>query len=636
MATVAIPKRQENQAIPSPETVLISFLLKHVLIDQEKLAYAERVRGKLVSKKTLLQVLQDLNYVTDEGLRRALQKDRVGMRIGDLLVELGFLQEGDLRAALALQKENDGTKKLGEILTENHFIEEAKFIEILSYQMGIATVDLATAQMDSTLLAKAPKSWFQKHKLAPVRTEDNQVILALADPLDQRDVKAARDVFGHEAQVGIAPAQAIEEFLAKFERINTKTANRYDESTVVGVINSLLDDAQAENVSDIHIEPMRDRLRVRFRCDGVLMNYKSLSLDLAAPISSRLKIMSKLDIAERRRHQGGRILYESSQTGNTLDLRISFYVTIHGEKIVLRLLNRKGEMLALEDIGMAPKMLKRFREDALDLPSGVLIITGPTGSGKTTTLYGSVNYLNDSETSIITAEDPVEYVIEGISQCAINPRIGVTFEETLRHIVRQDPDVIVLGEIRDNFSAETAIQAALTGHKVLTTFHTEDSIGGLLRLMNMDIEAFLISSTVICVVAQRLLRKVCPQCAEPHHPSPAELRRLGYLPEDLIGAKFRVGKGCPHCRYQGTKGRVGVFELLVLNEQVKDAILQNRTSYEIRRISVETSGLVTLFEDGFIKAAQGQVPLTEVMKNLPKLEKIRPIGDLCRLLGTVL
>jgi len=404
----------------------------------------------------------------------------------------------------------------------------------------------------------------------------------------------------------------------------------------VGIINSILDDAQAENASDIHIAPMSDRLRIRLRCDGILVNYKTLNLDLLAPISSRLKIMSKLDIAERRRHQGGRILYESSQTGNTLDLRISFYVTIHGEKIVLRLLNRKGELLALEDIGMAPKMLKRFKEDALDLPSGVLIITGPTGSGKTTSLYGSVNYLNDSETSIITAEDPVEYVIEGISQCAINTQIGVTFEETLRHIVRQDPDVIVLGEIRDNFSAETAIQAALTGHKVLTTFHTEDSIGGLLRLMNMDIEAFLISSTVVCVVAQRLLRKVCPQCAEPYHPSPVELRRLGYLPEDLAGAKFKIGKGCPHCRFQGTKGRVGVFELLVLNEQVKDAILQNRTSYEIRRVSVETSGLVTLFEDGFIKAAQGMVPLAEVMKNLPKLEKMRQIGDLCRLLGTSL
>jgi type IV pilus assembly protein PilB len=314
-------------------------------------------------------------------------------------------------------------------------------------------------------------------------------------------------------------------------------------------------------------------------------------------------------------------------------MRVSFYITIHGEKIVLRLLNRKGELLDIKELGMSPRMLERFCLDAIDVPNGVMIVTGPTGSGKTTTLYSCVNYLNDMQSSIITAEDPVEYVIDGISQCSINPKIGLTFEETLRHIVRQDPDVIVLGEIRDAFSAETAIQAALTGHKVLTTFHTEDSIGGLVRLLNMNIEAFLISSTVVCVVAQRLLRHVCPACAEPYIPTSIEMSRIGYSGNDLIGAEFRIGRGCKECRFTGYRGRVGIFELLVMNEMVKDAILTKKSSYEIRRISIETSGLVTLLEDGLVKAAKGLVSLQEVLRQLPRLGKPRPLHELRRLLG---
>ncbi len=628
------------QSTPAPAKhkgsgeVLAAFLQKHRLVTPEQLSYALRVQGKLASSKTLLQVLQDLGYVDEAAMRVALQSDRIGIRIGDLLVELGFLRERDLHSALGLQKASGGGRKLGEILIEGHFIDEHKFVEVLSCQMGIPTVDLDAAELDRELFARGAVKWYEKHKMVPVRREgDGSILIAFADPMDNRDLEAAKKIFGHQIVAGIANARSIADFIDKHERINQASQNRYDENTIVGVINAILDAAQLENASDIHIEPLKDRVRVRFRCDGVLLQHKVFATELIAPISSRLKVMAKANIAEKRRHQDGRILYESPTTGNTLDLRVSFYVTIYGEKIVLRLLNRKGEMLELKDVGMAPKMLERFTEDALDLPSGVLIITGPTGSGKTTTLYGCVNHLNDHETSIVTAEDPVEYVIDGIAQCSINPRIGVTFEETLRHIVRQDPDVIVLGEIRDNFSAETAIQAALTGHKVLTTFHTEDSIGGLLRLMNMDIEAFLISSTVVCVVAQRLLRKVCSHCAEPQSLTPTELRRLGYRIEDLAGANFRVGRGCPKCRFTGGKGRVGVFELLVLNEQVKDAILQRKTSYEIRRISMETSGLVTLFEDGLAKSAMGLIALKDVMHHLPRLDKPRPLHDLRRLLG---
>ena len=399
------------------------------------------------------------------------------------------------------------------------------------------------------------------------------------------------------------------------------------------MINNLLDDAIEEGASDIHVEPMKDRLRVRFRLDGVMQHHKDFPKEIAPQLSTRFKVMAQSDIAEKRRHQDGRILFKSHKHGIDLDLRVSIFITIYGEKIVLRLLNNKTSLLDIKEIGMAPRMLEHFIYEAVEVPTGVMIITGPTGSGKTCTLYSCVNYLNDINTSIITAEDPVEIVIDGISQCSINAKIGVTFEETLRHIVRQDPDVIVLGEIRDHFSAETAIQAALTGHKVLTTFHTEDSIGGLIRLMNMEIEAFLISSTVVCVVAQRLLRRICPECAEPYVPTPLDLSRLNVTANDLVGAEFKLGRGCKSCRFSGYRGRVGVFELLVMNEMVKNAILDKRSSYDIRKISIETSGMVTLLEDGLVKGARGEISLKEIISDLPRLGKPRPLAELRRILG---
>jgi len=431
----------------------------------------------------------------------------------------------------------------------------------------------------------------------------------------------------------IARRSLIGAVLTQVEQGSRSQAAAGTEQTAIGYVNSIIADALEMGVSDIHIEPQKSRLRVRFRLDGAMIEHKDFDRDLAPSITSRLKILAGADIAERRRHQDGRIHFDAADVGEDVDIRASFFVTIHGEKVVLRVLNRKTELISIDSLGMGPKMLERFRSDALDVPTGVVIITGPTGSGKTSTLYSCVDYLNNPDTSIITAEDPVEYVIEGISQCSINPKINVTFEETLRHIVRQDPDVIVLGEIRDRFSADTAIQAALTGHKVLTTFHTEDSIGGLLRLLNMDIEAFLISSTVVCVVAQRLLRRVCEHCAEPYAVSAADVRRLGVGVEELRGAAFRLGHGCTHCRFTGYRGRVCVFELLVLNEMVKDAILSRRTSYEIRRISVETSGLVTLVEDGLAKAARGITSLQEVIRDLPRAMKPRSLGEIRRLLG---
>ena len=624
--------------VPAPTMergAIAALLVKEGVISSEQLSYAQRVRSKLLSSKTLLDVLQELGSVTREQIASALRKNSLDIRIGDFLIELGHIRESDLAAALNLQREGGERKMLGDIFIENGFIEERKFIEVLSFQLGFPVAELEFRKLDRKLCSKASFAAYREFLFIPLAVEGGVVTVVFANPLEKRCRDAAEKLFGAGMRPAIASKKSILSAIGSAEKSagNEETAVA-DESTVVGMINKLFDDAITEGVSDIHIEPLKDRLRIRFRHDGIMMLHLELPLEIAPQLSSRIKVMAQADIAERRRHQDGRILYDSRLHGFNLDLRVSFFITIFGEKIVLRLLSKKEAILDIRQIGMAPRMLEQFIGDALETPSGVMIITGPTGSGKTSTLYGCVSHLNNLDTCIVTAEDPVEFVIDGVSQCSINAKIGLTFEETLRHIVRQDPDVIVLGEIRDNFSAETAIQAALTGHKVLTTFHTEDSIGGLLRLMNMQIESFLISSTVVCVVAQRLLRLVCNDCGETYVPTPAEYNKLGYTSRNLAGARFRLGRGCKSCRFTGFKGRMAIFELLIMNEPVKEAIMLNRSSSEIRRLSMETSGMVSLFEDGLVKAANGLVSIQEVLRDLPRISLPRPLSELKRILGS--
>ena len=613
---------------------IATLLIKSGFLADEQLKYAQRVKNKLLTPRTLVAVMLELGFFSKEQLRETLRSNIVSVKLGALLVELGYLKPAELQAALGLQRDGGHSKMLGEVLVEQRFIEEYTLAEVIAFQLGYPYLDLDPETVDRTLLAKMPQHWIAQHSFIPVKEEKGRVLVAIADPLNMEARRSAEKLFGSGTCFAIATLKGIRETVSSLKRgVVQGDGTATDEHTVTGIVNSIFEEALKDGVSDIHIEPLRAALRVRFRRDGMLLLYKDFQKELAMPISSRIKVMAEADIAERRRHQDGRICYESAKSGSVLDMRVSFYVTIYGEKIVLRLLSKKGDLLDLKDIGMPSRMLERFIDDALDTPSGVMIVTGPTGSGKTSTLYSCVRQLNDPSTCIVTAEEPVEYVIEGIAQCSINPKIGVTFEETLRHIVRQDPDIIVLGEIRDSFSAETAIQAALTGHKVLTTFHTEDSVGGLLRLMNMNIEAFLIASTVVCVLSQRLLRRICPDCSEPYLPTPTELRRIGYSNLELRGADFSIGRGCPKCRYSGYRGRVGVFEMLILNELVKDAILSKKTSYEIRKISTESTGMVTLLESGLSKAAQGIVSLQDTVRLLPRIGKPRPIAEIRHLLG---
>jgi type IV pilus assembly protein PilB len=604
------------------------------VITEEQWIYARRIKAKLVSDRSLVEICMELGLLSSCQLTRVLESSRPKIFLGELLVELGHIRRGELDTALAMQQENR-PGKLGDILVQHGFIDELRLTQILATQLGYPFVEPVFAELDNELLARVPVKVFAQHAFVPVeRDSAGRAVVAFADPLDLGDHEAADQLFGGKVVAAIATRRAIRDAID----IHRRSARRASvlqatDSTVVGIVNSLFEEAMQSGVSDIHIEPMKDRLRVRFRRDGVLGVHKELSQDLAAAVATRLKVMAEADIAERRRHQDGRIFYQSPTGAVSLEMRVSFYVTVHGEKIVLRLMNKQGELLEIKDIGMAPRMLQRFREEALASPSGIIVVTGPTGAGKTTTLYSCVNHLNTPEASIISAEEPVEYVIDGISQCSINPKIGLTFIETLRHIVRQDPDIIVMGEVRDTFSAETAIQASLTGHKVLTTFHTEDSVGGLLRLLNMGIEAFLVASTISCMLAQRLLRRVCSSCATTYVPSPEEYRQLGYTQSDLAGADLKIGRGCPACRFTGFRGRIGIFELLTLNDNVKEAVLARKTVQDLRRISIESSGLITLIEDGIAKAANGKVSLGEVIRRLPRPASPRPLHELRRLLG---
>jgi len=614
---------------------VIELLRQGGVIQDEQIHYARRVLSKLDSARTLLEVLKELKYVDDEDIKKVFRELNRPVSIGSLLVELGHISHADLNLALTIQAEAAPRRRLGEVLVERKLIDERTLIEVLSLQMGFTQVDPAAVEIDLELFAKAPAKWYEANDFIPIRVQDGKALIAFADPLDRANLDAARQTFGSALTPAIARKEAIRQAIKRCLLGTAKqSAVPSDDRSVKAVVENMIRAAIDRGASDIHIEPLREHGRVRFRQDGVLVHYDDFSPEVMPAITNRLKVLCNVDIAEKRRHQGGRFFFE--YPGGQLDLRASFYVTVQGEKTVLRLLNRQGVLLDLSQLGVAPRMLERFKEDALYLPSGVILFTGPTGSGKTTSVYSCINHINDPQTSIITAEEPVEYVIEGISQCSINPRIQLTFEETLRHIVRQDPDVIVIGEIRDDFSAEIAVQAALTGHKVLTTFHTEDSIGGLVRLLNMNIEAFLISSTVVSVMAQRLVRRICPECSTPHRPTSIQLQRLGYGMRDIHGAQFRAGQGCVKCQYTGFRGRLGIYELLILEETIRSAIIEHRTSQEIRKLGIESSGLVTLLEDGILKAASGATTIDELLRCLPRLQKPRPLPEIRRLLeGTL-
>lgn len=612
---------------------IIDLLIRAQCLSREQALYAARVLSKLHMPRPLCDIVRELGFVTEDQIRQSIRENIGDLRLGDLLNGLGYLSDEELNRALALQAQGRHQQKLGDILVQHKFLADDKLTEILALQLGLPVVDLLAKEPDLALMGRAPIEYFEQYRFVPYDIHsDGQVRVAFADPLDPRSVDAAKDNFGQGIVVCITRVSMLDEVLAKRrEEMRQGSGAESGRINVVDIANSIILAAFQRGASDIHVEPMSDRLRVRFRVDGVMVHFRDYPIAVVSSLASRFKIMCGADIAEKRRHQDGRLIF--NHQGVQIDLRMSFYVTVYGEQIVMRLLKNQEELLPIHELGMLPGMLDRFMVEALDAPSGVIMVTGPTGSGKSTTVYSCINYLNRPDVSIITAEDPVEYKVRGIGQCSIMPSIGLTFEETLKHIVRQDPDIVVIGEVRDHFSAVMCIQTSLTGHKVLTTFHTEDSIGALVRLLDMDIEPFLVSSTLSCVIAQRLVRRICPHCAVPYQPDLNQLRRLNCTYGDLAGGEFRKGRGCAECRHSGYKGRVAVYEILIPEEHIRDAVLQRKTTHELREISLDKAGMVSLLEDGLTKAAIGLTTVDEVLRTLPRVRKPRPVHELRRILG---
>ena len=603
-------------------------------ITQEQLTRALRVQALLEDPKQLVEVLVELGYGTRQSLNDSIAQQGSHLRLGDLLVEQGLITADTLAMALQTQKEQG--VRLGEALINLGAINERTLLRNIAHQSNVPYIDPNFNMIEPELLRGVSPEFLLKSQFIPfIRGEDGIVTVVVSDLGNVETKQAIQELYRKEVRFALGPQEAIRQCIHDIQNLRTRgehpshAAGRNQEDTIVPILEHLIHEAIDEGASDVHIEPMESVVRIRYRIDGVLVYKTDLPKELLIKLISRLKILAELNIAEHHRHQGGRFQHEFK--GREVDLRLSLYVTVFGESAVMRILNREMALVTLDQLGMAPNMLARYREDVLHSPTGVVLYTGPTGSGKTTTLYSSIAYCNNISTKIITAEDPVEFMIEGIIQCSINEKMGRSFASTLREIVRQDPDIIVMGEIRDKESAQVAIQAALTGHKVYSTFHTEDTIGGLLRLIDMDIETFLISSTVVSVVAQRLLRRICEECKSPYVPTAKEAQSVGLGLDELRQYEYKRGRGCNHCAYTGYRGRIGAYELLVLNDPVKEAILAKKPAHIIRELSVETTGLISMREDACAKVVRGQTTFDEVLRHTPRTFSVRPLRQILSL-----
>ncbi|GMV95100.1 MAG: hypothetical protein AMXMBFR82_48780 [Candidatus Hydrogenedentota bacterium] len=620
---------QAEQATPR-RSFIGAALVKDGVITEAQLARAIRIQELLEQPRQLGDVLVELGFATKKAITEAVNRHGRGIRLGDMLVEQGLISQDQLEAALTMQKER--SVRLGAALIELGAINERTLLQNLANQSRLPFIEPIFAMIEPNVLSGVAPDYLAKHEFIPFsRSENGRITVVVNDPSDTDCIHAVQDLLRAEFDIALGPIESIRQAIEDYRSFRTNRSARSARTeaggdSIVQLVNHIISSAVDERASDIHIEPMSDKVRLRYRIDGVLVYKTDLPLDLLPRIISRIKVLSEGNITEHQHHQGGRFLYTVGT--RDYDLRLSIYVTVHGECAVMRILNKQTGILELDELGMNPTMKERFRTDVLDVPTGVVLITGPTGSGKTTTLYSSLAYSNKIDTKIITAEDPVEYMIDGLIQCSIYDKIGRTFESTLREIVRQDPDIIVLGEIRDRTTAETAIQAALTGHKVYSTFHTEDTIGGLLRLIDMDIETFLISSTVISVLAQRLLRRICTACAVPHTPGPRELDRIGLTVEEVHEFEFKRGQGCKLCNYTGYHGRTAAYELLVLNEEVKEAILAKRPAHVIRKISTDTTGLISMREDAIAKTVRGLTTFDEVLRHTPRTFEMRRLRQI--------
>ena len=567
-------------------------------------------------------------------------------QLGDLLLKRALISEKDLETAL--ERQHATGEMLGQTLVNMGLVSEEEILSALKAQSGMPVVDLTSYETDENILDRVSGAIARIYKILPLSFEDDALVIAMADPLDIQTLDDLRFMLNCDVKGTIASEDDIMEAIDKhygtemetvgdlLKDIETEMGGEViidevkeeekvdisglkelaEQAPVVKLLNLVLIQAIRDRGSDIHFEPFEDQFKIRYRVDGVLYEMIPPPKHLSLAITSRIKVMANLDIAERRLPQDGRI--QLNMKGKGIDLRVSTLPTAFGESVVMRVLDRSIVMLELGHVGLSEENAKKINE-VIAKPNGIIMATGPTGCGKTTTLYSCLKKLNEIDVKIITTEDPVEYDIPGIIQIQISESIGLTFGLCLRHILRQDPDIILVGEIRDKETADMAIQASLTGHLVLSTIHTNDAPGTVTRLIDMEVEPFLITSTVEAIIAQRLVRTICNNCKEEYDPTEKEFASIKLKPADAKGKRFSRGKGCDMCKNIGYLGRTGIFELLVLNDKLRSLILGKAITREIREVARQ-SDMKTMREDGLQKIFAGTTTIEEVMRETMGLE----------------
>ncbi len=530
-----------------------------------------------------------------------------------------------------------------DLLVDSGLVPEETFLRALCAKEEIPFVEPDVALIQRRLLNRTSLPFLKKNLVVPFRVIDGVLSLIMADPLDLELQQEFERIYGKSVQPSCAPSEKILDVLEKLKRLRDGidseriTTLKYreirevseddeDGEEVIRLVDFLLFKAIKIGASDLHIEPKQSKVFVRVRVDGTLRRLTDLPPEFAERLVSRIKILAGVDIAERRLHQDGRIFVKVD--GREIDFRVSTYASMFGETIVLRVLDRNRGLLPLDRLGFEPGIFRQLRDYVLRASSGLILVTGPTGSGKTTTMYSFVDSMIDGTVKAISCEDPVEFVLEGVTQCSVNEKTGPTFADSLRAMLRQDPDIIIVGEIRDMKTASLAVEAALTGHKVLATFHTEDSVTAVVRLLEMGVEPFLVASTLKCILAQRLVRRICPGCRRPADPTRRDLRFLDLSRQEVKNLTLMSGAGCEECGYTGHKGRGGLHELLIPDDDFRDAILRRVSSRELRSMAKKLPGFLTLQEDGLLKATDGVTSLFEVAEHVPRDSSARTLAEL--------
>jgi type IV pilus assembly protein PilB len=555
--------------------------------------------------------------------------ERPVKELGDILVEEGMISSDQLEKAMA-EQERLG-RSLGRVLIEMGMVNEPDLVAALARQVGLDFIDLGDFQIDPNAVSLLPEPVARRYRALPIAFENSHLVVAMSDPANVFAMDDIRTITGMEVKPVVATVADVDAAIRRYghfersaEDIATEAATQaedaqeleattaaVEDAPIVRLVNLLITQAVADRASDIHIEPMERDIRIRYRIDGVLHEVMRSPKNIQNGLVSRLKVMADINIAERRVPQDGRVGLVVG--GKAVDLRLATLPTVYGEKVVIRILDKTSALLRLGELGFLDEAFERY-EESFRKPYGTVLVTGPTGSGKSTTLYATLNLINSIERNIITVEDPVEYRLAGINQIQVNTKAGLTFSTALRSILRADPDVLLIGEVRDRETALIAIEAALTGHLVLSTLHTNDAASAITRLIEMGVEAYLVASALDCVVAQRLARKLCNRCKEAFQPTEPELLAAGFAEEEVgeIEAIYRP-VGCPNCGKTGFHGRIGLYEVMPVTEEIEQMAAERQASEEIRKVAVE-QGMMRLRDDGLTKARMGLTSLEEIFR----------------------